>query len=136
MFYFVSSYQRNHQFSFKKIGNPYYHNSLRKYFHLYPLKAKPDIIISIKTRLSMFAKIKQAFFTDSLTIEWDRVTSNPLKFVLKNDQGEICSTLETIQGSDQKYFNWRGLNDLPYGRYFLELSNTEGDQLLKLVKRV
>ncbi len=83
----------------------------------------------------MFAKIKQAFFTDSLTIEWENVTVNPLKFVLKNDKGEVCSTLETIQ-SNQKYFNWRGLNDLPYGRYFLELSNTDGDQLLKLVKRV
>jgi repressor of nif and glnA expression len=84
----------------------------------------------------MFAKIKQAFFTDSLTIEWDKITADPLKFVLKNDLGEVCSTLETTQGYNQKYFNWRGLNDLPYGRYFLELSNTEGDQLLKLVKRV
>ena len=84
----------------------------------------------------MFAKIKQAFFTDSLTIEWEQVTVNPLKFVLKNDKGEVCSTLETIQSSNQKYFNWRGLNDLPYGRYYLELSNIDGDQLLKLVKRV
>ena len=84
----------------------------------------------------MFAKIKEAFFTDSLTIEWNRVTVNPLKFVLKNDKGEICSTLETTQALNQKYFNWRGLNDLPYGRYFLELSNIEGDQLVKLVKRV
>ena len=84
----------------------------------------------------MFAKIKEAFFTDSLTIEWSRVIANPLKFVLKNDKGEICSTLETTQPQNQKYFNWRGLNDLPYGRYFLELSNIEGDQLVKLVKRV
>ena len=83
----------------------------------------------------MFAKIKQAFFTDSLIIEWDKITADPLKFVLKNDKGEVCTTLETTQGY-QKIFNWRGLNDLPYGRYFLELSNTEGDQLLKLVKRV
>jgi len=85
----------------------------------------------------MFAKIKEAFFTDSLTIEWNKVTTNPLKFVLKNDKGEVCSTLETTpQVQNQKYFNWRGLNDLPYGRYFLELSNIEGDQLVKLVKRV
>jgi len=84
----------------------------------------------------MFAKIKEAFFTDSLTIEWNKMTNDPFKFVLKNDKGEICSTLEATQGINQKYFNWRGLNDLPYGRYFLELSNTEGDQLLKLVKRV
>lgn len=84
----------------------------------------------------MFAKIKQAFFTDSLTIEWDKMTPNPLKFVLRNDKGEICSTLDSIQNQNQKYFNWRGLNDLPYGRYFLELSNIEGGQILKLVKRV
>jgi hypothetical protein len=85
----------------------------------------------------MFAKIKQAFFTDSLTIEWDSIAANPLKFVLKNDKGEVCSTLQTTtQDYNKKYFNWLGLNDLPYGRYFLELSNTEGDQLLNLVKRV
>jgi hypothetical protein len=84
----------------------------------------------------MFAKIKEAFFTDSLTIEWNRITNNPFTFVLKNDKGEVCSTLETIQVRDQKHFNWGGLNDLPYGRYFLELSNIDGDQLVKLVKRV
>lgn len=84
----------------------------------------------------MFAKIKQAFFTDSLTIEWDRATAAPLKCVLKNDKGEVCTTLETLQQHNQKYFNWNGLNDLPYGRYILELSNTEGDQCVKLVKRV
>ena len=84
----------------------------------------------------MFAKIKEAFFTDSLTIEWNRITTNPFTFVLKNDKGEVCSTLETIQAHDQKHFNWGGLNDLPYGRYFLELSNVDGDQLVKLVKRV
>ena len=84
----------------------------------------------------MFAKIRESFFTDSLTIEWKTMTTNPLKFVLKNDKGEVCSTLEASQGQNQKYFNWRGLNDLPYGRYILELSNTDGDQLLKLVKRV
>ena len=84
----------------------------------------------------MFAKIKQAFFTDSLTIEWDNVTDSPLKFVLKNDKGEVCTTLETRQEQHSKFFNWHGLNDLPYGRYILELSNTEGDQSVRLVKRV
>jgi hypothetical protein len=84
----------------------------------------------------MFAKIKQAFFTDSLTIEWSSFTASPLTFVLKNDKGEVCTTLETRQEQHQKFFNWHGLNDLPYGRYILELSNTEGDQCVKLVKRV
>lgn len=84
----------------------------------------------------MFAKIKQAFFTDHLTIEWNKATANPLNIVLKNDRGEVCSSLEAIQNQHQKYFKWRGLNDLPYGQYFLELSNTEGGQILALVKRV
>jgi len=84
----------------------------------------------------MFAKIKQAFFTDSLTIEWASFTPKPLKFVLKNDKGEVCTTLEAQQEEHQKYFNWHGLNDLPYGSYILELSNTEGDQKMRLVKRV
>lgn len=84
----------------------------------------------------MFAKIKESFFTDSLTFEWETITNNPLNFVLKNDKGEVCSTLVAYQGKNQKYFNWRGLDDLPYGRYILELSNNEGDQMVKLVKRV
>ena len=84
----------------------------------------------------MFAKIKQAFFTDSLTIEWEKMTPDPLLFILRNDEGKVCSTLETTQNQHQKFFNWRGLNDLPYGRYFLELSNIEGGQIVKLVKRV
>lgn len=84
----------------------------------------------------MFAKIKQAFFTDSLTIEWDNFTATPLTFVLKNDKGEVCTTLQTRQEQHQKIFNWHGLNDLPYGRYILELSNIEGGQSVKLVKRV
>lgn len=85
---------------------------------------------------SMFARIKETFFTDSLTIEWEKMTEAPFKFVLKNDEGKICSTIETYQHYNKKYFNWRGLNDLPYGRYFLELSNMNGNQLVKLVKRV
>jgi hypothetical protein len=84
----------------------------------------------------MFAKIRESFFTDSLTFEWERTITNPLKCVLKNDKGEVCTTLETTEHHHQKYFSWRGLNDLPYGRYVLELSNTNGDQLVKLVKRV
>ena len=84
----------------------------------------------------MFAKIKEAFFTDSVTIEWEKITVYPLKFVLRNEKGEICSTTETSPGYTQKYFNWCGLNDLPYGSYSLELNNTEGGQLLRLVKRV
>lgn len=84
----------------------------------------------------MFAKIKQAFFTDSLTIEWEKMSPDPLLFILRNDEGKVCSTLETTQNQNQKQFNWGGLNDLPYGSYFLELSNIEGGQILKLVKRV
>ena len=84
----------------------------------------------------MFAKIKEAFFTDSLTIEWEGMTKSPLKFVLKNEEGKICSTIETNQYYNRTFFNWRGLNDLPYGSYFLELNNTEGGQLIRLVKRV
>jgi hypothetical protein len=96
----------------------------------------PFITLKTAKKFSMFAKIKQAFFTDSLTIEWATFSATPLKFVLKNDKGEICTTLEAQQEQHQKFFNWHGLNDLPYGSYILELSNTEGGQSVKLVKRV
>jgi hypothetical protein len=85
----------------------------------------------------MFAKIKPAFFTDSLTIEWDAETTlSPFTCVLKNDKGEVCSTVQARHEPNKKQFYWNGLNDLPYGRYELELSNTEGGQTVKLVKRV
>ena len=56
----------------------------------------------------MFAKIKQAFFTDSLTIEWEKMSPDPLLFVLRNDEGKVCSTLETSQNQHQRliYLTW------------------------------
>jgi hypothetical protein len=82
----------------------------------------------------MFAKIKPAFFTDHLTIEWDKPTLNPLTFILKNDEGIVCSTLQTKQA--QQLFSWKGLNDLPYGRYTLECTDAENEDCVSLVKRV
>lgn len=84
----------------------------------------------------MLAKVKSSVFIDSLTIEFDNTSSSPLKAVLKDDKGKICSSVETEQPPNQKFYSWRGLNDLPYGVYTLELSQGSDEQQMRLVKRV
>ncbi|MGE5108487.1 MAG: hypothetical protein ACM3H8_13130 [Sphingobacteriales bacterium] len=84
----------------------------------------------------MLAKIKSSVFIDSLTIEFDNTSSSPLKAVLKDEKGKICSSVETEQSANQKFYSWRGLNDLPYGVYTLELTRGSDEQKMRLVKRV
>ncbi len=84
----------------------------------------------------MFAKIKPSIFIDALQFELTSLKGNLLKGVLKDDKGSVCSVLERDVCKDKEQFTWTGLNDLPYGKYTLEL--TEGDDELKmnLVKRI
>ncbi len=84
----------------------------------------------------MFAKIKPSIFIDALQFELTSLKGNLLKGVLKDDKGSVCSVLERDVFKDKEQFTWSGLNDLPYGKYTLEL--TEGDDELKmnLVKRI
>jgi hypothetical protein len=84
----------------------------------------------------MFAKIKSSNFIDVLQFELICYKESLLKGILKDDEGSVCSTLERkIQGG-QKQFNWTELNDLPYGRYTLELSQDEEEMKMSLVKRI
>jgi hypothetical protein len=84
----------------------------------------------------MLAKVKSPVFIDSLTIEFDNTSPSPLKAVLKDDKGKVCSSVETETQMSQKIYSWRGLNDLPYGVYTLELSQGTDEQKMRLVKRV
>lgn len=38
--------------------------------------------------------------------------------------------------NDKEELTWSGLNDLPYGRYTLELSQGDDEMKMNLVKRV
>jgi hypothetical protein len=84
----------------------------------------------------MYAKVKSTMFIDTLKFELIAGTQASLKAVLKDDKGSVCSTLDTVLLSEQKEFTWRGLNDLPYGVYTLEM--LQGDDRLptRLVKRI
>jgi len=84
----------------------------------------------------MIAKVKSSNFIDTLKVELLSCTNHSLKAVLRNEQGSICSELETMLITDQPEITWKGLNDLPYGVYTLELSQGEDEIRLRMVKRV
>lgn len=84
----------------------------------------------------MFIKVKPSVFIDALQLELIAPKGNCLRGVLKDDNGSVCSTIEKNIAVDQEHFTWSGLNDLPYGKYTLELSHGEDEMKMNLVKRV
>lgn len=85
----------------------------------------------------MFAKLKSPNFIDTLVLELeDMLNSHPLKAVLKDETGHICSSMTAQVKPSQKLVLWDGLNDLPYGVYSLELSCHTEEQQMRLVKRI
>ena len=84
----------------------------------------------------MFAKIKSPVFIDALKFEWVPGSNSTIKAILKDEKGSVCSVLETNLPEQQKELTWRGLNELPYGVYTLELSHGKDAMQLRLVKRV
>ena len=84
----------------------------------------------------MFARIKSPVFIDSVVFEISDPASHPLRAVLKDEKGSICSCLEAMIPDGLKSYRWNGLNDLPYGVYTLELSQGEEAHQQRLVKRV
>lgn len=84
----------------------------------------------------MFVKVKPSNFIDALQLELRARTGDFLRGVLRDDKGSICSTLEKNIQNDNEHFTWAGLNDLPYGKYTIELSQGEDEMKMTLVKRV
>mgnify|MGYP003574853038 FL=1 len=84
----------------------------------------------------MFAKIKSPTFIDALQLECSGIAGNFFKAVIKDDTGSICSSLERKLSQVTEKITWSGLNDLPYGRYTLELTQGDNEVKLPLVKRV
>ncbi len=84
----------------------------------------------------MFATIKSPVFIDTLRLQLSGPKGNCLRGILKDDQGSVCSTLEKDIANDSEEFYWTGLNDLPYGRYTLELSQGSDELKMNLVKRI
>lgn len=84
----------------------------------------------------MFAKVKPSIFIDALQVELNSLRGNLLRGVLRDDSGSICSTLEKNILKENEQFSWTGLNDLPYGKYTVELSQGEDEMTINLVKRI
>ncbi len=84
----------------------------------------------------MFAKVKSSVFIDALQFQLDAPKGNSLRGVLRDDKGSICRTIERDIDNDRGELTWTGLNDLPYGRYTLKLSQGEDEMEMNLVKRV
>ena len=84
----------------------------------------------------MFAKVKSSTFIDALQLQLNTPKGLCLRGVLRDDNGSICSVLEKDIAMDSEVLMWTGLNDLPYGKYTLELSQGEDEMKLNLVKRV
>ncbi len=84
----------------------------------------------------MFAKIRSSVFIDSVVFEISDQPTHPLRAILKDDKGSVCSKLEATIPKGSKSYRWNGLNDLPYGVYMLELSQGDEELSLRMVKRV
>ena len=84
----------------------------------------------------MFAKVRSLVFIDTLYLELSGTKGICFRGVIKDDHGSIFSTLEKDISKEKEQFTWAGLNDLPYGRYILELSQGEDEIKMNLVKRV
>lgn len=84
----------------------------------------------------MIAKIKSSVFIDALTLELVAPLRSSLRAILRDDKGCECSRLETSTPTSENTVTWKGLNDLPYGVYTLELSQGEDEMKMRLVKRI
>lgn len=89
----------------------------------------------------MFAKVKSSVFIDTLHLQLTMPIGQHLRGVLKDDKGCVCRTIEKEISNETVALAWTGLNDLPYGRYTLELSQQEDEPnsspvKVNLVKRV
>ena len=84
----------------------------------------------------MFAKIRSSNFIDVLQFELTGLNGKLLRAVIKDDHGLICSQMENDQIREKEQFIWGGLNDLPYGKYTLTLSQGSDELNMNLVKRI
>ena len=85
----------------------------------------------------MFAKVKSTVFIDSLKLELITPSiDTSLRAILRDDKGCVCSTLETKMPVRNNEVIWKGLNNLPYGVYTLELTQGDDELKMRLVKRI
>jgi hypothetical protein len=84
----------------------------------------------------MFAKVKSPVFIDSLKFELSSYGDLPVRGILRDEAGCICSEVEMRGDERNPELIWKGLNNLPYGIYTLVLTKGEEEIKMKLVKRI
>lgn len=84
----------------------------------------------------MLAKLKSSVFIDALTLELVDTIQSSLRAILRDDKGLECSRMEASLPQGNNTLTWKGLDELPYGVYTLELSQGEDEMKLRLVKRI
>jgi hypothetical protein len=84
----------------------------------------------------MNLKLRTLVFIDRLTFEVNEPQACTLRAVLKNDQGSVCSALETEVTQERQIVDLEGLSELPYGEYTLVVSQGDDELKMRLVKRI
>ena len=101
-----------------------------------PSPGTPLVQKAVPTTPNIFAKVRHNVFIDFLVVELFNYNVSVLKAVLKDEKGSVCGALETSLQLNQQIIEWKGLNDLPYGVYTLELFNGADEMKTRMVKRV
>lgn len=83
-----------------------------------------------------FASVKSPIFTDTLYIQFTTCLQGLIEAILLDEHGTICSRLEATLAEDEQEYTWKGLNDLPYGIYTLQLSRGANEMNMRIIKRV
>ena len=84
----------------------------------------------------MPSKSRFPTFIDSLVVEFTELPDQPVRLVLKDERGEVCSSLETSVPQHERSLRWGGFSDLPYGVYYIECSADGEGHRHRIVKRV
>src|SRR5690606_24071388 len=88
-----------------------------------------------KVCFMIFAKVKSPVFIDTVKFELQNCNSQ-FSAQLIDENGSICSQIETRPPYPKNEFEWKGLSSLPYGIYTLELRQDGQELKLRIVKRV
>ncbi|WP_336516314.1 hypothetical protein [Pollutibacter soli] len=84
----------------------------------------------------MIVRPKFPVFIDSVVFEFTQPTSSSLHAELQNEEGSICSKLDTVIPKGIMSYHWSGLDHLPYGIYTLVFSQGGEEHKMQMVKRV
>jgi hypothetical protein len=82
-----------------------------------------------------FAKVKSPVFIDAVKFEIKNCESY-FNASLRDEDGSICSTIETNPPYEKEELIWNGLSTLPYGVYTLELKQDGEEMKMRMVKRI